>query len=284
MMSKTFALVGAAGYIAPTHMEAIKSVGGNLIAIHDPHDSVGVIDKYFQECKYFREMDSFMRFLRDKDLDYFVICSPNYLHEYHCQLGLTVAKEVICEKPLGLKPENICMSPRVNAIVQLRLDPSLQLLKHKLSTATSPVTAGVTYYTPRGEWYDYSWKGNPDKSGGVIMNIGIHMLDMMCWLLGNWEEVIIYDYTPRSITLEVRFKGGKCEFLFSTNTLFSKERTLWIDQYVSGELKFDNLHTKAYEEIVAGNGVKPRDVYDGISLASEIRKAVGSKCDKIIRP
>ena len=54
-MTKKFGLIGAAGYIAPRHMAAIKFTGNNLIAAFDPNDSVGILDSYFPNTNFFTE-------------------------------------------------------------------------------------------------------------------------------------------------------------------------------------------------------------------------------------
>jgi UDP-N-acetyl-2-amino-2-deoxyglucuronate dehydrogenase len=111
---KKFALIGAAGYIAPRHLKAIADTGNRLVAAIDPNDSVGVLDRYFPSARFFTEIERFDRFLeklrRDKSedrIDYVSICSPNYLHDAHARLGLRVHADVICEKPLTITPWNI---------------------------------------------------------------------------------------------------------------------------------------------------------------------------------
>ena len=183
-----FVLIGAAGYIAPRHMAAIKAVGGDLVAVLDPHDSVGVLDSYFPSCCYFREFERFDRFCcKQAGLDYVVVCSPNYLHDAHIRFGLRVAPHVICEKPVVLNERNLDQllceqsvflnNSRVNCILQLRLHP---LVKAIYPRGQNEVV--INYSTPRGAWYDYSWKADEAKSGGLVTNIGSHLFDL-CGLL-----------------------------------------------------------------------------------------------------
>ena len=47
-----FAVIGASGYIAPRHVEAIKFVNGELVALLDPYDGIGYIDKYYPNASY----------------------------------------------------------------------------------------------------------------------------------------------------------------------------------------------------------------------------------------
>ena len=109
---KNFGLIGAAGYIAPRHMQAIKETGNNLKVALDPSDSVGIIDSYFPDASFFTETERFDRHIdrlkhKGSGLDYISVCSPNYLHDSHVRLGLRAGCDVICEKPLVLNPKNI---------------------------------------------------------------------------------------------------------------------------------------------------------------------------------
>ena len=109
---KNFALIGAAGYIAPRHMKAIKDSGNNLLAAYDPYDGVGIMDSHFPDADYFTEFERFDRHInllkrnRSK-IDFVSVCSPNYLHDSHIRFGLRSQADVICEKPIVLNPWNI---------------------------------------------------------------------------------------------------------------------------------------------------------------------------------
>ena len=191
---KNFALIGAAGYIAPRHMQAIKAVGGNLVAALDKHDSVGILDSYFPDCDFFTEFERFDRHL-DKlkrkgiKIDYVSICSPNYLHDSHIRFALRHGADAICEKPLVLNPWNIDAlaeieketGRRIYTILQLRLHPSIIALRERIQKGPKDKVYDVelTYITSRGNWYHHSWKGDVSKSGGIATNIGIHFFDML---------------------------------------------------------------------------------------------------------
>ena len=179
-----FALIGAAGYVAPRHMKAIKDVGGELVAALDPHDSVGILDSYFPDCLYFRETERFDRWLSKHPVDYVSIASPNYLHDSHCLMAMRNGADVICEKPLCNYERNIDnlaewelkTGKKVNVILQCRLHPAAVGMKSKTSTGFYPVN--VNYRTPRGQWYGRSWKSDVEKSGGLPTNIGVHLFDL----------------------------------------------------------------------------------------------------------
>ena len=205
---KNFALIGAAGYIAPRHMKAIKDTNNNLIAAFDKGDSVGVIDSYFPKADFFVEFERFDRHIEKLKyesntlLDYVSICSPNYLHDAHIRFALRSGADAICEKPLVLNPWNVDKLMRVEEntgkkiynILQLRVHPSIIALKEKVKNANNDTKFEVdlTYLTSRGHWYYTSWKGDHSKSGGIATNIGVHFYDMLSWIFGDVQENIVH--------------------------------------------------------------------------------------------
>ena len=195
---KNFALIGAAGYVAPRHMKAIKDTGNTLIAALDPNDSVGIIDSYFPDADFFTEFERFDRHIDRKRrdgvaTDYMSIASPNYLHDSHIRIALRSGADAICEKPLVLNPHNIDLlvedekeyGKKVNTILQLRLHPSILQLKEEVMAAPKDKKHEVelTYITSRGHWYSISWKGDVLKAGGVATNVGVHFFDMLHYVL-----------------------------------------------------------------------------------------------------
>ena len=204
---KKFALIGAAGYIAPRHMKAIKDTGNTLYAAYDKFDSVGVIDSYFPDADFFVEFERFDRHIEklkrvSQSIDYVSICSPNYLHDSHIRFGLRVGADVICEKPLVLNPWNIDAlkevenqyGKKVYNILQLRLHPSIIQLKKKIQDGPKDKIYDIdlAYITSRGHWYYTSWKGDESKSGGIATNIGVHFYDMLTWIFGGIKQNIVH--------------------------------------------------------------------------------------------
>ena len=211
-MSMNFALIGAAGYIAPRHMQAIKDTGNNLVCALDPSDSVGIMDRYFTNVDFFTEFERFDRHIemlrlknRGDEVHYVSICSPNYLHDSHMRFALRSAAHAICEKPLVLNPWNLDAletieqksAKNIYNVLQLRLHKSIIELKHTVdakskSSQYKKYDVDLTYITTRGKWYDYSWKGQLEKSGGIATNIGIHFFDMLAWVFGDVKENRVY--------------------------------------------------------------------------------------------
>lgn len=299
---KNFALTGVAGFIAQRHLKAIKDTGNVLLAICDPNDSVGIIDSYFPDAVYFSEIERFDRHLEmikrksEVKLDYFSICSPNHLHDAHIRLALRLGADAICEKPLVLNPWNLDtlellegeFGKSVYTILQLRLHPSLLELKKKLDAQQTPSTKRskvvLTYITSRGLWYDFSWKGNLLKSGGIATNIGVHFFDMLIWLFGGVNKSELHLSENRRMSGFLELKNADVQWYLSLEKVdlptLSKEKgsTTYRSISIEGEEiqfsdGFTDLHTKVYEETISGRGFYIKDARPSIELVYNLRNA-----------
>lgn len=276
-MSKKFALSGAAGYVAPRHLKAIKDVGGELVVCTDPHDSVGVLDRYFRDCQYFPEWQKFDEGCRNNIIDYFAICVPNHLHPHQAIWGMMQGMDIICEKPLAikehllddLKKAEVETGKKVNVISQLRLMPNLQKFKDSLNEKYHDVQ--LAYVTPRGPWYYNSWKNNKELSGGLLFNIGIHMIDLLLWFFGECHDFRI----QKSINMAMgKLFMEKATVAFKLSIIGgSFIRKLTVDgETVDFNSNFNDLHTKSYREIIAGRGFGIEDVRPAIALCEKLSK------------
>ena len=238
---KNFILIGAAGYIAPRHMKAIKETGNNLIAAYDPYDGVGVMDSHFPKAHFFTEFERFDRHIEKikrtgTKIDYVTICSPNYLHDSHIRYGLRIGADVICEKPLVLNPWNVDAlieleneyQNKVSTILQLRHHESILALKEKVDQGPNDKIYNIdlTYITSRGNWYFTSWKGNEEKSGGIASNIGVHFFDMLQWIFGPLENssADIKTKDTNSGKLTIQASQGELVFKHQCKQLASKSK------------------------------------------------------------
>lgn len=304
---KNFALIGAAGYIAPKHLRAIKEVNGNLVAALDKSDNVGVIDSYFPNCAFFTELERFDRHLdklsrKNNSLDYLTVCSPNYLHDSHIRFGLKHGAHVICEKPLVLNPWNIDSlmeleketGKSVYTILQLRLHPAIIALKEKVANAPKDkfFEFDLTYITARGNWYYTSWKGDITKSGGIATNIGIHFFDMLTWILGDVKENTLHLHTHDRAAGCLEFSKARVKWFLSINSdtipekIRQEGKTTFRSMNIDGEEiefsdGFANLHTLSYQNILAGNGFGLKEALPSLNLAYNIRNStpIGLKGD-----
>ncbi len=288
---KNFALIGAAGFVAPRHLKAIRAVNGNLLAAVDPHDSVGVLDHYFPEARFFTEIERFDRFLEkmrrrgdQERVHYLSVCSPNYLHDAHVRLGLRLNADVICEKPLVISPWNLDAladleretGRRIHTVMQLRLHPELIAAKRALE-ASPPgrrVDVCLTYVTPRGPWYQTSWKGAPEKSGGLAMNIGVHFFDALLWLFGRLEKSVVHVASATKMSGMLELDRAHVRWLLSIEGTGRAVRSLRYDQReIDFSTGFEDLHSRVYEQIVAGKGFGVADAKPSIDLVHLIRHA-----------
>lgn len=298
---KNFALIGAAGYIAPRHMKAIKETGNDLVAAVDRCDSVGIIDSYFPGASFFTEFERFDRFVdkwhreQGRKIEYVSIASPNYLHDAHIRFTLKSHADAICEKPLVLNPHNIDQlkvieretGKRVYNILQLRLHPSIIALKEKVRRERTENPGKVydidlTYLTSRGKWYFISWKGDEAKSGGIASNIGVHFYDMITWIFGEVEENVVHLKTPFANAGFLRLKHARVRWFLSVNYDYIPDeikaqgqrtyRSITVDgEEIEFSGGFTDLHTRSYEEILAGNGFGLDEAYGSIETVATIR-------------
>lgn len=293
-----FALIGAAGYVAPRHMRAIKDVGGDLVAAFDPADSVGILDSYFPETRFFTEFERFDRHLDKKrrsgdKVDFVSICSPNYLHDAHVRFGLRSEADVICEKPLVLNPWNIdglqemehSTGKKVYTILQLRLHPTIIELKERIARepADKIFDVDLSYITSRGGWFHVSWKGDDAKSGGIATNIGVHFFDMLSFVFGDLKTSHVHLRSASRAAGYLEFSRARVRWFLSvdrkdlpatTPAGQTTYRSITMDgDEVEFSGGFTDLHTQSYQSVLSGTGFGVDDVRPSIKLVSDIRTA-----------
>jgi UDP-N-acetyl-2-amino-2-deoxyglucuronate dehydrogenase len=298
--ARNFALTGAAGFVAPRHLKAIKDTGHKLVAAVDPHDAVGVLDRYSFDVRFFTEIERFDRHLeklrRGPDagrVHYVSICSPNYLHDAHIRLALRVGAHAICEKPLVINPWNLDAleeleretGGRVHTVLQLRLHPDLIALRARLQEqpASKPREVCLTYVTARGPWYDVSWKGSGERSGGIVTNIGIHLFDLLLWLFGPASACEVHVREDRRMAGYLELERATVRWFLSADRAdlpFAAEpgvkttfRSITVDTHeIEFSEGFADLHTRVYEEVLAGRGFRIADGRPAIELSHRIRE------------
>ena len=305
-----FSLIGAAGYIAPRHLQAIRDTGNTLIAACDRSDSVGVLDRYFAEVDFFTEFERFDRHAErlrrqgeSSHIHYVSICSPNYLHDAHIRFALRIGADAICEKPLVLNPWNLDAlgelehesGRRVYTILQLRVHPALLALRDKIASEPAGAMHDVelSYMTSRGKWYHYSWKGDVNKSGGVSTNIGIHFFDMLSWIFGPLQGMEVYQSDANRASGYIELAKARVRWYLSLNrqdlpetaTAAGKStyRSVKVDGHeVEFSEGFTDLHTRLYEEILAGRGFGIEDARTSVEIAHQIRHAQVITADPVL--
>lgn len=298
---KRFAITGVAGYIAPRHLKAIKDTRNELVAAVDPHDSVGILDRFFPEARFFREFERFDRHLeklnrsdRSKRVDYVAVCSPNFLHDAHCRLALRLGADAICEKPVVLSPWNVDAlqelegesGRRVFTVLQLRLHDALVALRERLRAESAGTTHDVelTYITSRGPWYLVSWKGDTERSGGIAANIGIHFFDLLLWLFGPVAASEVHVRTPQKCAGFLELERARVRWFLSIDREDLPRvaraggqptyRSITVDgQELEFSEGFTDLHTRVYEQVLTGRGFGLAEARPAVDLAHCIRRS-----------
>jgi UDP-N-acetyl-2-amino-2-deoxyglucuronate dehydrogenase len=298
--ARNFALTGVAGFVAPRHLKAIKDTGNRLVAAADPHDAVGILDRFSFDARFFTEIERFDRHLeklrRGPEGDrvhYVSICSPNYLHDAHIRLALRVGAHAICEKPLVINPWNLDALEeleaetgcRIHTVLQLRLHPQLVALRERIAAESSSEQHEVTltYITARGRWYDTSWKGSDERSGGIVTNIGIHFFDLLLWLFGPVSACEVHVRDTRRIGGFLELARARVRWFLSTEIkdlpfepqpgVKTTFRSITVDgREIEFSEGFGDLHTRVYEEALAGRGFRVADGRPSIELSHRIRQ------------
>lgn len=293
-----FALIGAAGYIAPRHMKAIKETGGNLAVAYDVNDSVGIMDSNFPDAAFFTEFERFEAHVHGlrrtgNSVSYVGICSPNYLHKSHMAFTLRAGADAICEKPLVLDPAALDdltdlekeTGQQVNSILQLRLHPSIIALREKIANGPRDKVYDVDlgYFTSRGAWYHASWKGFEQKSGGIATNIGVHFYDMLSFVFGPMRENIVHHRATDSAAGYLEFEQARVRWVLSINRDHlpahtpegqTTHRSITVEgEEIEFSGGFTDLHTASYKKILDGNGYGLDVVRPSIEVVSHIRTA-----------
>lgn len=300
MSVKNFAVTGVAGFVAPRHLKAIHDTGNRVVAAVDPHDAVGLLDRFGFDVRFFTEFERFDRHLEklrrgpaSDQVQYVSVCSPNYLHDAHMRVALRIGADAICEKPLVINPWNLDAlqelegetSRRVYTVLQLRLHPALAEFREKLLASPSKRhTVQLSYLTARGRWYDVSWKGVEERSGGIVTNIGIHFFDLLLWLFGPVEKADVHLREGKRAAGTMTLANADVQWYLSaevTDLPFTPTpggKTTFRSIVVDGEQLefsegFTDLHTRVYQEVLAGRGFGIDDARPSIELSHRIREA-----------
>ncbi len=298
--SHNFAMTGVAGFVAPRHLKAIADTGNRLVAAVDPHDAVGLLDRFGFDVRFFTEFERFDRHLEKlkrgpeaERVHYVSVCSPNYLHDAHIRAALRAGAHAICEKPLVINPWNLDAlqdleretGRRIHTVLQLRLHPALVAFRERLLAAPAKRhRVQLSYLTARGRWYDVSWKGVEERSGGIVINIGIHFFDLLVWLFGGVQDAAVHLREPKRAAGTLTLENADVQWYLSAEstdlpfTPIPGSKTTFRSIVVDGEQLefsdgFTDLHTRVYEEMLAGRGFGVAEARPSIELSHRIRHA-----------
>jgi UDP-N-acetyl-2-amino-2-deoxyglucuronate dehydrogenase len=271
-----FALIGAAGYIAEKHVSAIKNIDGTLVVAYDIVDSVGMLDKYFPECQFYTNEKDFREFLSlFEDIDYLVICSPNYLHAQHIKIGIDHGIDVICEKPMFIDPTSYGVI--LNDAKNINIYPMLQYrYAAEIVNKSGDNDVVANYTVSRGPWYEKSWKGDPKLSGGINFNIGAHMFDIATVMLGPMKNIVTYTSTDTVSMGLASMERGRFHWFLSVNGLKMNHRRFWVNGETHS-LPAKDLHLKAYDRIAKGYGIELGEMADTMKFLFALKEKDASR-------
>lgn len=296
---KNFSILGVAGYIAPRHIQAIHESGNKLVCAMDPNDSVGILDRYTRDVAFFTDFERYEDFIEsvkgtERQIEYTTICSPNFLHHSHMRLAMNHGCDVICEKPLALTESELDdllrfedqYKKKISTILQLRVHESILKLKNKIdkSAPKEKYDIELTYLTSRGPWYFESWKGDPNKSGGLITNIGIHFFDMLTWIFGKEVKSELHIKTNSVASGYLELERARVKWLLSIDFDLLPEsvkkagKTTFRSIKIDGEelefsTGFTDLHTTIYKNVLNGKVFSVEDTRESTRIVEELRSA-----------
>lgn len=298
---RSFVLIGAAGFVAPRHLRAIRDTHNDLYAAIDTNDCVGILDSYFPNARFFLSLESFHTHKLAQSIDYMSICTPNFWHKAHIEFALTHGMHAICEKPVVLHTTQALelmklereSGKSISTILQLRLHPRIISLRENILARLEEnphhiFEVDLSYITARGLWYFKSWKGDANKSGGLACNIGIHLFDMLCFLFGECQENVLHYSSPSTACGFLGLKHARVRWFLSIDRALLPEsrgntyRYMRVDtQEVEFTQGFEDLHTKSYEEILANRGFGLESAMPSLALMERIRELepIGLKGD-----
>jgi UDP-N-acetyl-2-amino-2-deoxyglucuronate dehydrogenase len=289
-MSYNFAIIGVAGYIAPKHLQAIQELKHNLLISFDKVNTELVIDKYFQSCQFFNRFSEFKKkFFKIKNkINYTVILTPNYTHFKYIKFALSHGSNVICEKPLvltinhlrQLEKLEIKYNRKVFTILQLRTLKVIKQLKRQIKNNKKKYHVKVNYIAPRSMKYKKTWKGDSKKSGGILFNIGIHSLDLLCYLFGKHKSCKLVKNNNNFNKGKILFNNASVDFYLSINKKDLekyKNKPVIRDFIVNGKridlLKNSNqAHKQCYKDIINKRLFGIEEVKKSIELALDLKK------------
>ena len=254
-----WAIIGL-GFISQRHIDAIKDIGGKIIAGCDidveKHQKLPKETAFFDHFKDLIESEEF------KEVEWVSVCTPNHLHYVHVMVCIEKGKKVICEKPLVTSVEHFnkledVANGNLFPVLQLRHNPELQEIKEWIDKERPVLDGELTLKMHRGAFYWKGWKGDDKKSGGILFNIGVHYFDLLFWFFGQPVEWKIE-------TLETDYAKGKIWFP-NANIKWELSLKAPMDnqfrKFVIGEREidltrhFENLHTKVYQDALEGKKV-----------------------------
>ncbi|MBE6612958.1 MAG: Gfo/Idh/MocA family oxidoreductase [Ruminococcaceae bacterium] len=194
-----FGILGC-GMIAGVHAAAIASLSDAVL--------IGAADASFERAADFAKAhgitayETYAAMLADPAIDAVCICTPSGLHAENALDALAAGKHVVLEKPMAL---NVADADRVAAackafgrhltvISQLRFSPDVhrakQLVSEKAFGTLIFCDLFMKYHRDDAYYRDSPWRGTYRyDGGGALMNQGIHGIDLLRFIAGDYTAV-----------------------------------------------------------------------------------------------
>lgn len=237
-MTLGFAIIGC-GAIARMHFESVRDIPeARLIACADPvYERAQAMAAEFQ-CEAVRD---YRDLLGRRDIDIVCIITPSGARRDIALDFAAAGKHIIVEKPVEITVErvddviNACDKAGVvlSGIFQFRFKPAWRLLKKAVDDGllgTLVLGDGYNKWFRSQEYYDSSgWRGTwALDGGGALMNQGIHLVDLLQWIMGDVLEVSAYTGTLAHERIEVedtavaalKFKNGALGVIEGTTSVY----------------------------------------------------------------
>ena len=253
-----FLLIGN-GFIAPRHKEAIKSIGGEITDVIDIKDD-------WKEA------------VKNTDAECVVILTPNDLHFEMAKLSAERGKIVLCEKPLAINSEHVEILsgyPNIFTVLQLRYHPDVEKIRSDIRKRDkNEIEMDISVY--RDEDYYKGWKGQKERSGGVLVNLGIHYFDLLLHIFGDYKRVALETLNDKTGTGTIEGENYICRFRISTDEKRDNQRRIFnvngnLYNFSSQDnLSYENLHRFVYSDLLNKKGVLPSEALKSIKLIEEL--------------
>jgi len=227
-MTLKVGIVGAGGF-GTVHLSGFsKNPDCELVAIASrTKEHAKAASEKFGVPKVYAGNDSWEKMIDEQDLDIISVCTPNYLHAPIVLKVIEKNCHILCEKPIAISREELNHIESKLASKDLvfftsfqkRYNPIFRLIKSIIEEDILGKITSVRYYFshygPYKSWEALSeekWFFDSKKAGGgVLMDLGVHCIDILRYLLGEYDKVNGINFNTSCINME---NEDNCNVLF----------------------------------------------------------------------
>jgi predicted dehydrogenase len=231
-----FGILGA-GMVADYHRQAIAAnagLGAHLLAIghYSPNRFDEITARFGVPCLHQDDL------LAHTGIDVVCICTPSGEHAAQAIAAARAGKHVLVEKPMALNLADAdamiaaCEQAgvKLGVVLQRRAEPLFRRIYDAIAAGDlGELTLGVVtipYYRPQAYFDQADWRGTWSlDGGGVLMNQGIHLVDLLIWYMGHPVQVSASATTLHhdievedTLVATLRFVNGALATITATTT------------------------------------------------------------------